>query len=93
MLYDVYYRDVKIGELEVNANGKHKYTPTEDALKVKDQLILPSDFLTKTDGFVEPIPFFANRIKNCQRFPNSKEIGYQTDNYRLIPVSPEGPSA
>ena len=40
------------------------------------------EILTGTEEFVEPIPFFLNRVRNGERL-GIKVINYQTDKYVL----------
>ncbi len=84
MKYIVFYKDTKIGVLEINDKGQHKYTPDEiGTQEVKDSISLFYEILTETE-WREPIPFFENRIKDAKRFSQENDISNQTDAFRLI---------
>lgn len=82
--YEVYYREFLIGYLIVEAEAeKHCYKPVlENVEHVKKKTSLIPEMLHGTKGYVEPIPFFQNRLMNMKR-NGLKEINYQTD-YFLI---------
>lgn len=84
--YEILYKQTKIGVLEVNEQGQHKYTPDLNGIEnVKNEVSLSHYMLEKTD-WKAPIPFFKNRIENAKRFPKVK-IGYHTDNFRMIKLN------
>ena len=87
--YKLLYENVEFGILDVDLEKNlHRYTHNEDGLKLmKEKGLCPFQFIdfSKDTDWIEPIPFLANRIKNCARFQeNPKVIGYQTDGFRLI---------
>ena len=85
MKYQVFYKEVEIGILEVNEEGKHRYTPNEAGLQtIQDEASLTHVLTTKTE-WCEPIPFFKNRIDDASRF-SMKEFGYHTDFFRMKEV-------
>ncbi len=81
--YSIFYKQTQIGVLEINEKGLYKYTPELNVLeKVKKETSLTHEML-ESSGWRKPIPFFKNRIENAKRFSNM-EIGYHTDNFRMI---------
>lgn len=82
--YEVYWKDTYIGKLTVdNAVGKYSYEPDPEGVeKVKEETFLLVEMVKGTDGFVEPIPFFQERLYNMKR-NGLDEIRYHTD-YFLI---------
>lgn len=84
MKYTIFYDEVKIGVLEINERGQHKYTPDENGVEqVKDKVLLMHDMLEKTD-WRDPIPFFENRIENAKRFSHENDIYSHTDCFRMV---------
>ena len=84
MNYTIFYKETKIGVLEINENGEHRYTPDIKGVEsVKNEVMLMHDMLEKTD-WREPIPFFKNRIENAKRFSNESEITSHTDCFRMV---------
>lgn len=84
ILYQLFYRDHLLGVLEVNPEtNQHKFTPNEEGVKeAKKMTSLIPEMENGTAGFIEPIPFFANRIMNMER-NGLDEINYQTDWFLL----------
>ena len=86
--YEVFYRDTYIGWLTVDTvTGKHCYTPDKtgvEAVRVRASLL--REMIEGTEGFVPPIPFFLNRIRNMKR-AGIHELNYQTDYFTLREVS------
>lgn len=82
--YEVFYREYLIGYLAVEvATEKHSYRPVMKNIEyVSKKTSLISEMFHGTNGYVEPIPFFQNRLINMKR-NGLKEINYQTD-YFLI---------
>lgn len=81
--YEVYYKDILIGFLDVDETGRHRYTVNGPGLAAVPKQAPMIPLLEKdTDGYVEPIPFFYTRINNMKRW-NLTEINYQTDWYLL----------
>lgn len=86
MKYNVFYKDIKIGVLEINEKGQHKYTPDETGIqKVKESISIFYEILVQTD-WREPIPFFENRIRDAKRFSQENDISNQTDSFRMIKI-------
>lgn len=84
MRYAVFYQDTKIGTLEINAEGKHKYTPDSEGTQlVKNSISIFYEMISGTD-WRDPIPFFENRIKDSKRFGNEEIIARNTDFFKLI---------
>ncbi len=83
-IYDVYLNDVKIGVLKINEVGKYSYEVDENGIKQLSDTPIFYQLKESTNGFVEPIPVFYNRISNCMRFGKEKEIGYSGDDIKLI---------
>lgn len=82
--YTIFYRDVKIGVLEINENNQYKYMPDKDGVqKVKDSISIFYEMLVESD-WREPIPFFENRIKDAERFSQEDDISNQTDPFRMV---------
>lgn len=55
---------------------------------VKEKTVLIVEVERGTNGFVPPIPFFQNRIRNMKR-ANLEGIRYHTDHFILQRVRPE----
>ena len=84
MKYIVFYKDIKIGVLEIKNKGQHKDTPDKiGTQKVKDSISIFYEMLVESD-WREPIPFFANRINDAKRFLQDNDISNQTDPFRMI---------
>ena len=88
--YEVYYKDDLIGILEVELETrKHKFIPNAQGVeKTKEKACHIVEILNGTEGFVNPIPFFENRLINGERL-GLTVINYQTDNYVIKRVSEE----
>ena len=82
--YELFYRGFFIGVLTVeNGTGKHHYEPIPEGVsKVQNMTSLTREMREGTDGYVTPIPFFENRLRNMKRF-GLDEINYQTDYFLL----------
>lgn len=84
MKYIVFYKNTKIGVLEINDKNQHKYTPDKNGVQeVKDCISIFYEMLVESD-WREPIPFFENRINDAKRFSQEKDIRNQTDPFRMI---------
>lgn len=80
--YAVFYKETRIGTLFVQ-NGKHRYIPDAESVRaICDRASLLLEMREGTDGFVDPIPFFQNRLMHMRRW-NLDEINYQTDWFLL----------
>ena len=87
--YAVFYSDIKIGHLEINETGKHRYTPIEGRIEyIKASCSLFPELWKKSE-WREPIPLFKNRIEDARRFHCEKDIQNQTDDFRLRMISPD----
>lgn len=86
MKYIVFYKETKIGVLEINDKGQHKYTPDDTGTKkVKESISIFYELLVASD-WREPIPFFENRIRDAKRFAKENDISNQTDSFRMLRV-------
>ena len=89
-IYKLSFQDTFLGTLTVDTvTGKHAFEPDlagVDAVKQKTVLIVEVE--RGTNGFVPPIPFFQNRIRNMKR-ARLEEIRYHTDYFVLSKVKPE----
>lgn len=82
--YKIFYKNVKIGVLQINDKGQYKYTPDQVGTEqVKDNISIFYEMLVESD-WRDPIPFFENRIKDAERFDQEKNISNQTDSFKLI---------
>lgn len=82
--YHVYVKKVKIGILEINEEGLHRYTPIEEGVRyVEKSVPILHDLEVKSD-WREPIPFLDNRIRDASRFNSEDFIINQTDPFVLI---------
>lgn len=82
--YNILYKDILIGILEINEQEQHRYTPdAENVEKVKKMVPLIHEMTEKTD-WRDPIPFFKNRIDNSKRFSQEDDIRSHTDFFRMI---------
>ena len=88
--YKLSFQDTFLGTLTVDTvTGKYAFEPDfagVDAVKEKTVLIVEVE--RGTNGFVPPIPFFQNRIRNMKR-THLEEIRYHTDYFILQRVKPE----
>lgn len=83
MKYLIFYDTTEIGVLEINAEGKHRYTPNESGVeKVKQKISLSYELMQKTD-WRDPISFFKERLDNASGF-QSDVIAYHTDLFRMV---------
>ena len=83
MKYEIYCKNTLIGVLEINKEGKYRYTPNDEGIKIaKMDVSLSHEMLEKTD-WMEPIPFFKNRIDNSERFSKGEIISYHTDPFSM----------
>ena len=84
MKYAVFYQDTKIGILEINEKGQHKYTPDVVGTEaVKDRIAIFYEMLNKTE-WRDPIPFFENRIRDAKKFSSDDVISKQTDSFKMV---------
>lgn len=84
-IYDIYYREYHIGVLMIDsATNLYRYEPNADGV-AKVQKIAPLDYnmVHGTDGFVPPIPFFEERIRNMKRW-GLTELNYHTDYFCIF---------
>lgn len=79
-LYEVYYKDVLIGVLTVDAlEGKHCYEPNADGVaEVEGRVCLMRVMKEGTDGFEKKIPFFEERLRYMKR-AGLHQLSYHTD--------------
>ncbi len=84
IIYQLFYREFLIGVLEVDPEtNKHRFTSNMEGVKAaKEMTSLTKEMVEGTDGFVDPIPFFQNRLMNMER-NGLDEINYQTDYFLL----------
>lgn len=81
--YEMYYKAVLIGYLDINEAGQHRYTVCRNGVQaVRDTAPLMRLLEQGTDGYVEPIPFFYTRICHMEQW-HLTEINYQTDWFLL----------
>lgn len=82
--YDVFYKDVLIGILKVDiTENKHLYEPNYEGVEaVKETACLIRVMIEGTQGFIDTIPFFENRLYNMKRV-GRREVNYQTDNFTI----------
>ena len=89
-IYKLSFQDTFLGTLTVDTvTGKYAFEPDfagVDAVKEKTVLIVEVEKGTK--GFVPPIPFFQDRIRNMKR-AHLEEIRYHTDYFVLRKVKTE----
>ena len=81
--YELFYREIFLGILQVDGQGRHCYIPDAEGTVRADVLLpLNREIRDGTDGFGDPIPFFQCRLRDMQRW-NLTEINYQTDWFLL----------
>ena len=84
MEYTVFYKDTKIGVLEINADGLHRYSPDFKGIDaIKDEVVLIHEMQEKTE-WRTPISFFKNRIEKASRFNREHDIDSHTDLFRMV---------
>lgn len=82
MKYEVFYEKIKIGVLEINTDGKYRYTPNMEGVeKVKNSVSLSYDLMEKSE-WRDPIPFFKERLDNASGF-QCDIIAYHTDRFSM----------
>lgn len=86
--YEVFYKDVLIGNLFVNNEYKYCYQPVfEGVERVKNSACLLRVMEEGTNGaFGEPIPFFQERLRYMKLWKLGV-INYQTDNFVIKKIS------
>lgn len=84
--YEVFHDDIKIGLLEINEEGQHRYTPIEEHMEYIKTSCWPFYELWEKSEWREPIPLLKNRIEDARRFHCEENIRNQTDGYRLIMI-------
>lgn len=83
--YQIFYRELEIGLLEVNEQGQHRYTVNGEAVQtIQKEVPLIPEMLQSTE-WRDPIPFFEERIENGGRF-DLPVIQYHTDLFRMVKV-------
>ncbi len=83
MKYKIFYDTTEIGVLEINTDGKYRYTPNMEGVKeVKDKISLSNELQIKSE-WRDPIPFFKERLDNASGF-QSDIIAYHTDLFRMV---------
>lgn len=89
-IYTLSFRDTFLGTLTVDTDtGKYAFEPDFAGVDaVKEETFLIVEIERGTNGFVPPIPFFQNRIRNMKR-NNLEEIRYHTDYFVLRKVKIE----
>ena len=89
-IYRLSFQGTFLGTLTVDTGtGLYAFEPDfagVDAVKEETVLIVEAE--RGTNGFVPPIPFFQNRIRNMKR-AHLEEIRYHTDYFVLRKVKPE----
>lgn len=80
MKYKIFYDTTEIGVLEINTDGKYRYTPNMEGVEeVKDKISLSNELQIKSE-WRDPIPFFKERLDNASGF-QSDVIAYHTDRF------------
>ena len=89
-IYKLSFQDTFLGTLTVDTDtGKYAFEPDLAGVEaVKEKTVLIVEVERGTNGFVPPIPFFQNRIRNMKR-SHLEEIRYHTDYFILQRVKPE----
>lgn len=83
MKYKIFYDKIEIGVLEINTDGKYRYTPNEKGLEeVKDKISLSNELQVESD-WRDPIPFFKERLDNASGFQR-EIIAYHTDLFKMV---------
>ena len=81
MKYELYYKDILIGNLDVS-NNTIKYTANKENINNLDEdenMIL--NFLKEDMDYLHP--FLEMRIDKLKKF-NLKSVAFPTDNYKLM---------
>ena len=89
-IYKLSFQDTFPGTLTVDTDtGMYAFEPDFAGVNaVKEETVLIVEVERGTNGFVPPIPFFQNRIRNMKR-THLEEIRYHTDYFILQRVKPE----
>lgn len=75
--------DIFLGTLIINEEKQYAFITNEEGVqKVKDKTVLIVEILYGTNGFVDAIPFFQNRIYNMEK-NKLESIRYHTDYFIL----------
>ena len=82
--YELYLKAFLIGRLEWDTQcDKYRYTAVCPLVVELDKKYpIPPELLRDSDGWVDPMPFFATRIYQMERW-NLTELNYQTDWFLL----------
>lgn len=88
--YLLNYKDIFLGTLFADdISGTHAFEPNEEGVRIaREETVLIREVEEGTQGFVPPIPFFQERIRNMQRC-HLDEIRYHTDYFVLQKVKSE----
>ena len=89
-IYTLSFQDTFLGTLTVDPDtGMYAFEPDSAGVAaVKEKTVLIIEVERGTNGFVPPIPFFQNRIRNMER-AQLEEIRYHTDYFLLQKVRAE----
>ena len=87
--YRIDCKEIPVAILEMS-EGKHKCTPILEGLLNPEvqQVSIPHEIESGQD-WGEPIPFFANKINNAERFGREETIGSFTDPFRMVLIEGE----
>lgn len=85
-VYDIYYKDVCIGLLEINERGQHRYTPIAEGIGKVEEIVPLDNHMTNYKDWGEPIPIWKNKIARAKRFGHEEVISSHTDCFRLVIV-------
>ena len=80
MKYELYYRNILIGNLSIS-NDYTKYTPNKENISNIEDLIF--NFLKEEMDYLHP--FLKMRVDKLKKF-NMKSVSFPTDSYKLIIV-------
>ena len=84
--YQIFYKNVFIGFLEINEDGKHKFIKCDGIEKVKEEIKEFFELFEESSEWREPIPLFKNRLEDAKRFGVERNIVNQTDPFQLVQV-------
>lgn len=82
-VYEVFYREVLIGILQVDPVGnRYRYLPEKEGVAAVESRACLLRVMKEGQDWGEPIPFFQNRLYNMKRW-KLRCVNYQTDNYTV----------
>ena len=85
--YAIYCYDIRIGTLQIDDEGRHRYTAERKGVEqLSGRMSLPYE-MTHDQEWGEPIPFFKNSIEDAHRFGREDYITSFTNPFKMRLIS------